>query len=169
MTHALVLQHMYIYIYMLWLGNTPFFPTRNVSLHAKYSYLAIAPNRSPEMWSTWPRRSTTFNFGVSTPSKAQPSQTRESSGNCRRWTRMVPALSIHLWWAHQRKTQVPYDDLQKLKSHDKPPPVALTESEQHQLDPLRSKYFQKDTLKAEAQLALNGHFEGYLGLFPEAS
>lgn len=67
------------------------------------------------------------------------------------------------------ETQVPYDDLQKLKSHDKPPPVALTESEQHQLDPLRSKYFQKDTLKAEAQLALNGHFEGYLGLFPEAS
>ena len=98
-----VATYVYIYIYMLWLGNTPFFPTRNVSLHAKYSYLAIAPNRSPEMWSTWPRRSTTFNFGVSTPSKAQPSQTRESSGNCRRWTRMVPALSIHLWWAHQRK------------------------------------------------------------------
>ena len=67
------------------------------------------------------------------------------------------------------ETHVPYDDLQKLKSYDKPPPVALTESEQKQLDPLQSQYFQKETLKAEAQLALSHYFAGHLGIFTEAS
>lgn len=28
---------------------------------------------------------------------------------------------------------------------------------------MKSKYFQKETWKAEAQLALSRHFEGYLG------
>lgn len=60
-------------------------------------------------------------------------------------------------------THVDYDDLHKLKSYDKPPPVALTGPEQTKLDPMKSKYFQKETWKAEAQLALSRHFEGYLG------